>query len=414
MSSSSTEPATFNINAVRSQFPILETVIHGNTLAYFDNAATTQKPESVINCISDYYKQYNANIHRAVHTLGERATKEYEESRSAIKNFINAESNEEIIFVRGVTEAINLVANGFRKSILEAEDEILITAMEHHSNIVPWQLACEEVGAKLKVVPINQNGELIYDQFLNLLTDKVKLVSIVHISNALGTVNPVSEMIKAAHAKGIPVLIDGAQAIPHCPVDVQKLDADFYAFSGHKAYGPTGIGVLYGKKAWLDKLAPYQGGGDMIRTVTFEKTTYAPLPYKFEAGTPDISGVIGLKKALEFIEQIGYPQIIKHENALLSYAENLMRDISGVKIIGTAAEKAGAISFVIDGIHPHDLGTFLDHSGIAIRTGHHCAQPVMDFFDVPATARASFAVYNTFEEVDRLIEALKNTIKVFA
>lgn len=404
---------SFDINVIRSQFPILKTEVNGHPLAYLDNAATTQKPQQVIDSITKYYTEYNSNIHRAVHTLGEKATKAYEDSRKYIAGFLNAKSAEEIIFVRGVTEGINLLASGFRKSVLKPGDEIVISALEHHSNIVPWQMACEETGAVLKVIPMTDSGELDLSRFDSLLSDRVKLVSIVHISNALGTVNPVKEIIEAAHQRGIPVHVDGAQSVPHAGVDVQELDVDFFSFSGHKVYGPTGVGVFYGKKEWLDKLAPYQGGGDMIRTVTFEKTIYAEIPNKFEAGTPDISGVIALSEALRFVSNVGYKNIASHEKVLLEYTELKLREIKGLSIIGNAKNKAGAVSFVVDNIHPHDLGTFLNSYGVAIRTGHHCAQPIMDFYNVPATARASFAIYNTKEDIDQLVVAINSTIKIF-
>ncbi len=404
---------TFPIEKIRADFPILKQQIRNKPLVYLDNAATCQKPQAVIDSISHLYSHEYANVHRGVHTLSVRATDRYEGAREKVKSFINANSTKEIIFVKGTTEAINLIAQTFGKANIKKDDEILITAMEHHSNIVPWQMLCEETGAILKVAPINLQGELIYDEFEKLLSDKTKLVSVVHMSNALGTVNPVEKIIAAAKAKNIPVLLDGAQAIPHLAVDVQKLDCDFYAFSGHKLYAPSGIGVLYGKQALLEAMPPYQGGGDMIRKVTFEETEYNSLPYKFEAGTPSIADVVGLGAAIDYLTEIGMDKIAAYEAELLSYATEKAKQIKGLKIIGEAKEKGAILSFVLDKIHPHDIGTMLDSLGIAIRAGHHCAMPVMDFFQVPATARASFAMYNTKQEIDYLMDGIEQLIEVF-
>jgi cysteine desulfurase/selenocysteine lyase len=399
---------------IRSDFPILAQKVHGRNLVYLDNAATSQKPRAVIEAIVRYYEQLNANIHRGVHTLSVRATEAHDAARQTVKQFLNAGDRREIIFVRGATEAINLVAQSYGRTHVVAGDEVLITAMEHHSNIVPWQILCEEKGAQLKVAPIDDNGELQLDKFEKLIGPRTKIVAVTHVSNALGTVNPLREMIEMAHRRGVPVLVDGAQAVPHFAVNVQALDCDFYAFSGHKVYGPTGIGVLYGKRALLDAMPPYQGGGDMISSVTFEKTIYNVLPFKFEAGTPDICGAIALGAAIDYIDGIGMDKIAAHEHELLAYATEAVGAIPGVQLIGTASERAGALSFVLDGVHPHDLGTILDREGIAIRTGHHCAQPVMERFGIPATARASFAVYNTKEEVDALVEGIQVAREVFA
>lgn len=403
----------FPINKIRADFPILTQQIRNKPLVYLDNAASCQKPNQVIDCISDFYRQDYSNIHRGVHTLSQRATDKYEQARVKVKDFINADSEKEIVFVRGATEAINLIAQTFGKANIGKGDEILITAMEHHSNIVPWQMLCEQTGAILKVAPINKLGELIYDEFEALISDKTKLVSVVHMSNALGTINPVKKIITAAHAKNIPVLLDGAQATPHMKVDVQDLDCDFYVFSGHKLYAPSGIGVLYGKQALLEAMPPYQGGGDMIRTVTFEKSTYAPLPHKFEAGTPNIVDTVGLGAAIDYLNEIGMETIAAYEHELLVYATEKAKQIKGLNIVGDAKEKGAILSFTLDHIHPHDIGTMLDSVGIAIRAGHHCAMPVMDFFEVPATARASFAIYNTKQEVDVLMEAVQELINIF-
>ncbi len=405
--------SNFPVEKIRADFPILAEKIRNKPLVYLDNAATCQKPQAVIDSIVKCYSHDYANVHRGVHTLSVRATDQFEAARDKVKTFINAKSDKEIIFVRGATEAINLVAQTYGKTNLQAGDEIVITAMEHHSNIVPWQMLCEQTGAVLKVAPMNLQGELIYDEFAKLLNDKTKLVSVVHMSNALGTINPVKAIISAAHAKNIPVLLDGAQAIPHMVVDVQELDCDFYVFSGHKLYAPSGIGVLYGKQALLEAMPPYQGGGDMIRKVTFAETEYNTLPYKFEAGTPAIADVIGLGAAIDYITAIGMDNIAAYEHELLTYATEQALLIDGLRIIGVAKEKGAILSFTLNHIHPHDIGTMLDSLGIAIRAGHHCAMPVMDFYHVPATARASFAMYNTKEEVDVLMKGIRDLIEVF-
>ncbi len=398
--------ASYDLERVRAEFPILATEVCGHPLAYLDNAATTQKPRVVIASQTQYYESYNANIHRGVHTLSQRATAAYEAARERVRRFINAASTQEIVFVRGTTEAINLVAQSYGRSRLQPGDEILISAMEHHSNIVPWQLLCGQTGAVLRVVSIGAAGEFLFDEYQRLLGPRTRLVAITHISNSLGTVTPIGRVIALAHEQGVPVLVDGAQAVAHASVDVRALDADFYAFSGHKLYGPTGIGVLYGKQALLEEMPPYQGGGDMISTVSFEKSTWAELPHKFEAGTPNIAGVIGLRAAVDFVADIGLAAIAAHEADLLSYASARVAEIPGLRIIGTAPEKAGILSFVLDRIHPHDIGTVLDQYGVAVRAGHHCAMPVMQHFKVPATTRASFALYNTRAEVDALISAI--------
>jgi cysteine desulfurase/selenocysteine lyase len=403
----------FPVAKIRADFPILEQKIRNKPLVYLDNAATCQKPNAVIESISHLYRHDYANVHRGVHTLSVRSTDHFESVRIKVKDFINAASDKEIIFVKGTTEAINLVAQTFGRANIKAGDEIVISGMEHHSNIVPWQILCQQTGAVLRVAPINHQGELIYDEFEKLLNDKTRLVSIVHMSNALGTINPVKKIIAAAHSKGIPVLLDGAQAIPHMSVDVQELDCDFYAFSGHKLYGPSGIGVLYGKQALLEAMPPYQGGGDMIRKVTFEETEYNVLPYKFEAGTPSIADVVGLGAAIDYLNEIGMDAIAAYEAELLAYATEQARQIKGLRIIGEAEHKGAILSFVLDKIHPHDIGTMLDSLGIAVRAGHHCAMPVMDFFEVPATVRASFAMYNTKEEIDVLMQGIKSLIEVF-
>jgi cysteine desulfurase/selenocysteine lyase len=406
-------PGVLDIATIRADFPILTQQVHGVPLVYLDNAATTQKPQAVIAALDRYYREYNSNIHRGVHTLSEVATQAYEDARSKVRNFINAASTKEIIFTSGTTESINLVAQSWGRTNLNAGDEIIISAMEHHSNIVPWQILCEQTGAVLKVIPINDAGEVIFEQFETLLGPRTKLVAIVHISNALGTINPIRQMIELAHQQNVPVLVDGAQAVAHCAVDVQALDCDFYCFSGHKLFGPTGTGVLYGKQKLLETMPPWKGGGDMIRTVTFEKTTYNDLPYKFEAGTPHIAGVIGLGAAVDYVNSIGLASIAQHESELLDYATTAASSIRGLRLIGTAREKAGILSFVLDKIHPHDLGTILDQAGIAIRTGHHCAMPVMDRFAIPATARASFALYNTITEIDQLVEGIESAKRIF-
>jgi cysteine desulfurase/selenocysteine lyase len=397
---------------VREDFPILRQKVHGHPLVYFDNAATSQKPQVVLDAVRRYYTSDNANVHRAVHLLSERATRAYEEARVKVQRFIHAADNREIIFVRGTTEGINLVAHSFGKQFVREGDEILITAMEHHSNIVPWQLLCEDRGAVLKVVPINDEGELLLDQYEALLSPRTKLVAAVYVSNSLGTVNPVRRMIQLAHDRGIPVLIDGAQAVPHMPVDVQELDCDFFVFSGHKMFGPTGIGVLYGKADLLEAMPPYQGGGDMIRSVTFAKTTYNDLPYKFEAGTPHVSGPIGLGAAIDYLQGLGLENIAAHETALLRYATEQIRQVPGVRLLGTAADKAAVLSFVVEDppISSLDVGTKLDLEGIAVRTGHHCCQPVMDRFGIPGTTRVSLALYNTTAEIDTFIAALQSIV----
>ncbi len=405
---------TLDIEKIRADFPILAQEIYGKKLVYLDNAATSQKPRAVIEAITHYYERDNANIHRGVHALSVRATEAHDAARQTVKRFVNAGDIREVIFVRGATEAINLVAQTYGRVHVGAGDEVLITAMEHHSNIVPWQILCEEKGAHLKVAPIDDRGELRLDEFEKLIGPRTKIVAVTQVSNALGTVNPLREMIEMAHRRGAVVLVDGAQAVPHMPVDVQALDCDFYAFSGHKVYGPTGIGVLYGKMALLDAMPPYQGGGDMISSVTFEKTIYNHLPFKFEAGTPDIAGAIALGAALDYISELGMEKVAAHEHELLAYATEAVGVIPGVRLIGTARERAGVLSFVMEGVHPHDLGTILDQDGIAIRTGHHCAQPVMERFNIPATARASFAVYNTKKEVDALVEGIRKAHEVFA
>ena len=403
-----------DVEAVRADFPILSRRIHGKPLAYLDNAATTQKPVQVIETMDRYYREYNANIHRGVHTLSAEATAAYEAARIKVRDFLNAGSEKEIIFVRGATEAINLVAQTLGRSTLKAGDEIIISTMEHHSNIVPWQILCEQTGAVLRVIPINDRGELILEAYEKLLNERTRIVSIVHISNALGTVVPVSSVIAKARQYGALVLVDGAQAVAHTACDVRALDCDFYVFSSHKLFGPTGVGVLYGKQRLLEEMPPYQGGGDMIKVVTFAKTQYNDLPYKFEAGTPNIAGVIGLGAALDYVNRVGLAAIAGHEHDLLAYGTAALQEVRGLRLIGTARDKAGILSFVMDGIHPHDIGTILDYEGVAIRTGHHCAMPVMDFFRVPATARASLAFYNTRAEIDVLVRALANARKIFS
>lgn len=402
-----------NVWRIRDDFPILKQEIRGKPLVYLDNAATTQKPQAVIDAISHFYMTDCSNIHRGVHELSRRATEHYEGAREKVQRFLNAAESREIVFVRGATEGINLVAQSFVKPRVKEEDEILISAMEHHSNIVPWQMLCEETGAVLRVAPINDRGELMIDAFEKLLSSRTRFVAITHVSNALGSINPIRQIVSLAHAKGIPVLIDGAQAVPHVKVDVQELDCDFYVFSGHKLYAPTGIGALYGKAALLEKMPPYQGGGDMILSVTFEKTTYNAVPYKFEAGTPSIADTIGLGAAIDYVSAIGLENIAAHEHKLLTYATEAFTRIPGVRLIGTAKKKAGVLSFLMDGVHPHDVGTILDQDGIAIRAGHHCAQPVMQRFGVPATTRASFGMYNTTEDVDALVKGIYAVKEVF-
>jgi cysteine desulfurase/selenocysteine lyase len=404
----------FNVDKVRKDFPILSTEVNGKPLVYLDNGASSQVPQSVIDRTSKYLAEEHSNIHRGVHYLSQHATTAYEAAREKVKRFINAPDVNCCIFVRGTTEGINLVANSYGKGFINAGDEILVSQMEHHSNIIPWQVVAEERGAVLRVIPMNERGELIIEEYEKLLNEKTKIVAVTHVSNSLGTINPIKEMIATAHKFGVPVCVDAAQSVPHFPVDVQDLDADFFVFSGHKVFAPTGSGVLYGKREWLDKMPPYQTGGSQIRTVSFEKTTYAPLPAKFEAGTPAIAAGIGLGAAIDYINSIDFEAAARHEHDLLEYATQRLGDIPEVKIIGTAANKASVLSFTIEDIHPHDIGTILDQQGIAVRAGHHCAQPVMEFFEVPATARASFAFYNTREEVDKLADAVQKVIEVFA
>ena len=407
-----TKTSILDVELIRSEFPILSRKVNGQPLVYLDNGATSQKPLSVISAISKYYTYQNSNIHRGIHTLSQEATTAYEEARTTVQQFINAEHTHEVIFTSGTTGSINLIASVFGKKHLKEGDEIIISTMEHHSNIVPWQMICEEKGAILKVVPINDKGEFLMSEYENLLSDKTKLVAITHVSNTLGTINPAKEIIAKAHQKGALVLIDGAQAVPHTKVDVQELDCDFYAFSGHKMFGPTGVGILYGKEDLLNNLPPYQGGGDMIKTVTFEKTTYNELPHKFEAGTPNIVGGIGLAAAIDYINKIGIDKIEAYEHELLTYATEQIKQVEGVQIIGEAEKKASVLSFVVEGTHPTDIGTIIDKLGIAIRTGHHCTEPLMNRFNIPGTARATFSFYNTFNEVDIFINALKRAIKM--
>lgn len=401
-----------HIGACRHHFPLLRRFVNGKLLVYLDNAATSQKPQSVIDAIFQYYLNENSNVHRGVHYLSERATESYEATREKVRAYIGARSIQEIIFVRGTTEAINLVASSYGRKFVNAGDEVLISAMEHHSNIVPWQMLCREKSASLKVIPMNDRGELIMEAYDSLLTERTRLIALTHVSNVLGTINPIKEMIARAHERNIPVLIDGAQAVPHMRVDMQELDADFYAFSSHKMFGPTGIGVLFGKKALLESMPPYQGGGDMIKSVTFEKTIYNDLPYRFEAGTPNIAAGVGLGATIDYLNQLDMGVVSAHEHELLRYATEQLTAIPGLEIIGTAAYKAGVLSFVMKDIHPHDIGTILDTEGIAIRTGHHCAQPIMNRFGIPATARVSFAFYNTKEEIDSLMLAMQKVVEV--
>lgn len=396
----------FDIHKIRAEFPILSQTVNGKPLVYFDNGATSQKPQVVIDAYAKYYSEINANIHRGVHALSQLATDAYEESRAKIQKHINAKQTNEVIFTSGTTHSVNIIAAGFA-ALLKSGDEVLVSALEHHSNIVPWQMLCERTGAILKVIPMNETGELIQSEYQKLLSSKTKIVAVNHISNALGTINPIREMIQKAHEVGAAILIDGAQAVPHLKPDVQELDCDFYVFSGHKMCGPTGTGILYGKESWLNKLPPYQGGGEMIATVSFEKTTYAELPHKFEAGTPNIAGGIVLGVAVDYMNSIGFDNIAKQELELLNYGTKKLLEIEGLKIFGTAKEKTSVISFNIDGIHPYDIGTIIDKKGIAVRTGHHCAQPIMDYFQIPGTIRASFAFYNTKEEIDVMVEAVK-------
>ena len=403
-----------DVAALRRDFPALDQSVHGKPLVYLDNAATAQTPRAVIEAIGRFYEQDCANVHRGVHELSQRATDDYEDARGEVQRFLGAADRGEIIYTRGTTDSINLVAGSYGRKYVQAGDEIVISAMEHHSNIVPWQLLCEERGARLRVAPINDDGELLLDEFEKLLTDRTRLLAVAHVSNALGTVNPVQTMIEMAHGRDIPVLVDGAQAVPHMNVDVRALDCDFYAFSGHKLFGPTGIGILYGKHHWLEQMPPYQGGGDMISSVTFEKTTYNDLPYKFEAGTPIIAGAIGLGEAIRYLNAIGLDRVAAYEKDLLAYATEVVSAIDGVRLIGTAGEKASLVSFVLDGVHPHDVGTVLDREGIAVRAGHHCAQPVMQRFGVASTTRASLAFYNTREEIDALAAGIQKVKEFFA
>ena len=404
---------TFDINKIRDDFPILKQRINGNPLVYLDNGATSQKPQSVIDAIVNYYTTTNSNVHRGVHTMSQQATDGYEGARSKIRQFINADDDKEIIYTRNTTEGINLVAHSYGRQNVGPGDDIIVSNMEHHSNIVPWQMLCEEKGANLLVVPIDDTGELVMDEYEKMLSSRSKLVSITHVSNALGTILPAKQIVEMAHAHGAPVLLDGAQAVPHMPVDMNELDCDFYVFSGHKLFGPTGIGVLYGKKEYLEAMPPFLGGGEMIKSVTFEKTIYNDLPYKFEGGTPDIAGAIGLGAAIDYVNNLGFDQITAHEDELLRYGTEALSAIESLRIIGTAEHKAGILSFVIDKAHPHDIGTILDEQGIAVRTGHHCAQPVMARFQIPATARASLAFYNTKEDIDALVKGIDRVLEVF-
>ena len=406
--------APFDVWKIREDFPILKQEVHGHQLVYLDNAATAQKPQAVIDALLHYYTADNSNVHRGVHSLSERATNAYEETRSKIKRHINAAESHEIVFTRGTTESVNLVASTYGRTNVQPGDEVIISAMEHHSNIVPWQMLCQERGAHLRVVPINDDGEMIIEEFEKMLNHRTKIVSVVHISNSLGTVNPVRQIIGMAHSWNVPVLLDGAQAAPHLKIDVRELDCDFYAFSSHKMFGPTGIGILYGKTALLEAMQPYQGGGDMIRSVTFEETTYNTIPYKFEAGTPNIAATIGFGAAVDYLNDIGLDRIAAYEHDLLAYGTKALSEVPGVRLIGTAREKAAVLAFVMEGIHPHDIGTILDRQGIAVRTGHHCAQPVMDRFKIPATVRASLAFYNTTEEIDALVAGLQKVKEVFS
>ena len=403
-----------DVEKLRQDFPVLHQEVNGHPLVYLDNAATSQKPQCVIDALVNYYATENSNVHRGVHTLSQHATDDYEAARSKVRRFINAAEDHELIYVRGTTEAINLVAQTYGRQNIGAGDEIIITGMEHHSNIVPWQILTQDTGAVLRVIPFNDNGELLLDEYEKLLGPRTKLVSVVHQSNAMGTINPMEAIIEQAHARGIPVLVDGAQSIPHIPIDVQKLDCDFFAFSGHKLYGPTGIGILYGKSELLEQMPPYQAGGEMIRSVTFEKTLYNILPHKFEAGTPNIAGSIGLGAAIDYVEDVGMERIASYEKELLDYGTDRLTRIEGLRLIGTAREKGGILSFTLGDIHPHDIGTILDSQGIAIRTGHHCAQPVMQRFAIPATARASLAFYNTRAEIDTLVEGIDRVLEVFS
>jgi cysteine desulfurase/selenocysteine lyase len=408
------EGSPLDVERVRVEFPLLSREVGGRGIVYLDSAATTQKPRAVIEAIGEYYERHNSNVHRGVHRLSQEATEAFEGAREKMRQFLGAEATQEIIYVRGTTEAINLVAQSFGRSRLRPDDEVLITTMEHHSNIVPWQMLCNEMGAKLRVAPIDDRGALMMEEFERCLSKRTRIVAVVHASNALGTINPVRRIAELAHEKGAVVLVDGAQAVGHMPVDVSEIGCDFYACSGHKMFAPTGIGILWGKRELLEAMPPWQGGGDMIRSVTFEKTTYNDLPYKFEAGTPDVAGAVGLGAAIDWLTELGMDKVAAHEEELLDYGTELLSSIARLRLIGTAPEKSAVLSFVMEGVHPHDIGTILDHEGVAIRTGHHCAQPVMQRFDVPATARASLSVYNTREDLERLVEALERVREVFA
>lgn len=410
---SNQSPASYEVQKIRADFPIFKRPVKGRSLVYLDNAATTQKPQSVLDAVMQYYSQTCSSVHRGIHSLNELSTDRYELSRSKVQHFIHAASPREIVFVRGATEGINLVAHSYGRNHLEPDCEILITVMEHHSNIVPWQMLCDEKGARLRVAPISSAGELQVEQFERLLNPKTRLVAVTHVSNVLGTINPLQNIIRLAHERDIPVLVDGAQAVPHLPVNVQELDCDFYVFSGHKIYGPTGIGVLYGKERFLDAMPPYQAGGEMISSVTYAETVFNRLPHRFEAGTPNIAGAIGLGAAIDYVQSLGFEKILAHEEALLDYGTRAMSSLDGLRIIGTAKEKTGVISFMLRGVHPHDIGTVLNEDRIAIRTGHQCAQPLMDFFRIPATARISFGLYNAREDIDALILSLKKVLEVF-
>ncbi len=413
MSTVATTNSLFNIEKIRADFPILQQKVNGKPLVYFDNAATTQKPQQVIDAINEYYKGYNANIHRGLHSLAEKATTAFEETRTLFQQFINAAEREEVIFTKGTTESINLVATAYGRKFIKSGDEILISCMEHHSNIVPWQMLCEETGAKLKVIPVNDKGEISLDDVKGLINENTKIVSVVFASNSLGTVNPVKEICQLAHKAGAIMMVDGAQAASHCTVDVQDIDCDFFATSGHKMYGPTGSGILYGKREVLEKMNPYQGGGEMIKDVSFEKTTYNDIPYKFEAGTPNIADIVALKAAVEYIQQLGKENIVKHENEITAHAHTRLAEVPGIHFYGTAANKVSVVSFTIDNVHPYDVGMMLDAKGIAVRTGHHCTQPLMDYFGIEGTIRASFSVYNTKEEIDFLAESLIDIVAKF-
>ena len=406
-------PSGFDAERVRADFPVLQQQVNGKPLVYLDNGATSQKPQAVIDELVRYYSTENANVHRGVHTLSQNATEDYESARAKVKRLLNAADDHEIIFTSGTTQGINIVAQSFGRQNIDEGDEIIVSNMEHHSNIVPWQMLCEEKGAVLRVVPIDDDGELDIDEYEAMLSPRTKLVSITHVSNALGTILPVERIVASAHARGIPVLLDGAQAVPHMPVDVRRLDCDFYVFSGHKIFGPTGIGILYGKAEYLEAMPPVQGGGDMIKSVTFERTIYNDLPYKFEAGTPNIAGAIGLGAAIDYVQSIGYDSFASHEDELLEYGTRALESIEGLRIVGTSPHKAGILSFVMENVHPHDIGTILDSEGVAVRTGHHCAQPVMQRFQIPATVRASLAMYNTREDIDALVRAIDRVNEVF-